>query len=278
MELVAAAEYPFPTAAAGFLFQAAAEVVAVRLRAAAVRPVEAEVAGTRGFTLIELLVALFITAVMMAMGYAAVSQATNGRIAVEQQSARLVGIQRALRTLEQDIALMQPRPVRDPLGGASNLPAMVALPAGQSTLVSATSSASSSSSGSSSSASSITVSSLNLQSTALLSLTRGGWANPIGMPRPEEQRVSYQLEGDKLVRYHTTVLDATGEAPLVRRELLDNVVSIAFRYMDASHAWQTDWQLNGAARQFQRQRPVAIEVTLVLKDFGTLVRIVEIAG
>ena len=224
--------------------------------------------SSRGFTLVELLVALFITAIMLAMGYSAVNQAANGRIAVEQQSARIIRVQRAMHTVEQDISLLQPRPVRDPLGGG-DLGALVA--GSQMTAALA-------SSGAVGSASATTVSSLALQSTALLSLTRGGWANPVGIPRPEEQRVSYQIEDNKLVRYHQPVLDAMGETPLVRRELLDGVTSVKFRYMNAGHVWQDNWQLNGAVRELLRHRPVAVEITLVLKDFGTLVRIVEIAG
>lgn len=231
----------------------------------------------RGFTLIELLVALFITAIMMAMGYGVVNQVTKGRVQLQQQTARIIGLQRTLRMLEQDIALMQPRPVRDPLGGATDLPALVAMPSAQLSAAN-TSAASGATGSSSSSAASITVSSLNLQSTAVLSLTRGGWANPVGIARPEEQRVSYQLENAKLIRYHFAVLDATGETPMTRVELIDNVVSLSFRFMDNGHNWQNDWQLSGSSRQTQRSRPVAIEVTLVLKDLGKIVRVIEVAG
>lgn len=234
----------------------------------------------RGFTLIELLVALFITAIMMAMGYGVVNQVTKGRVQLQQQTARIIGLQRTLRMLEQDIALMQPRPVRDPLGGSTDLSALVAMPSAQLSAANASgsSAASSSSGSSSSSAASITVSSLNLQSTAVLSLTRGGWANPVGIARPEEQRVSYQLENAKLIRYHFAVLDATGETPMTRVELIDNVVSLSFRFMDNGHTWQNDWQLSGSSRQTQRNRPLAVEVTLVLKDLGKIVRVIEVAG
>jgi len=240
----------------------------------------------RGFTLVELLVALFITAIMMAMGYAAVNQAANGRASVEKQTARILQVQRALRTLAQDFELLAPRPVRDPLGG-DNLAALVV--GSTASLSAAASGAAAGSSGSSSGSATgasgsagadvtSTASSLALQATALLSLTRGGWANPVGLLRPEEQRVSYQLEAGKLVRYHQPVLDAVGETPLVRRELLDDVTSIKFRFMDAGHNWQENWQITGRTPQTARFRPVAIEITLVLKDYGTLVRVVEIAG
>ncbi|TLY74223.1 MAG: prepilin-type N-terminal cleavage/methylation domain-containing protein, partial [Gammaproteobacteria bacterium] len=56
----------------------------------------------RGFTLLELLVALFIAAVMFAMGYAAISQAVTSRDSLKQQQAHLLELQTAVRVLEQD--------------------------------------------------------------------------------------------------------------------------------------------------------------------------------
>jgi general secretion pathway protein J len=222
----------------------------------------------RGFTLVELLVALFITAIMFAMGYGAIDQALTGRKAVQAQAARLVAVQHCLNTLEQDIELLAPRPVRNPLGDDY-----------QAALVANSAAVSSFGSGNGTSAS---ASSLVQQATALLSLTRGGWANPAGLPRTELQRVSYLIEDGKLVRYHLPVLDAVGATPTVRRVLLDNVTSLTFRYMDAGHQWSDSWQLNaatGTARaQSLRFRPVAVEITLTLKDWGTLVRLVEVAG
>ena len=79
----------------------------------------------RGFTLIELLVALFITAIMFAFGYRALDQAFRSRREVDEQSARLIAVQQAVRTLEQDLELLAPRPVRN-LIGDGYLPAVSA--------------------------------------------------------------------------------------------------------------------------------------------------------
>jgi general secretion pathway protein J len=220
-----------------------------------------------GFTLVELLVAVFITAVVAAVGYGALSQAAGNRERINAQSTRLLELQRGLRILEQDLESMSPRPVREPLGNGSYAP-LVANSSGLSanTL----------------SAGSIGETSTNLseQSTALLSLTRSGWANPAGLPRSELQRVNYLLQDDKLIRTHLPILDAAGELPTVRQELLSGVESISFRYMDAGHTWRDNWQsggLAGDARNPQmRWRPVAIELTLVLRDLGDIVRIIEI--
>jgi general secretion pathway protein J len=221
------------------------------------------VRNTMGFTLIELLVAIFISAIMMALGYSSISQAINGRRDVELQAARLLQVQRGMRTLEQDITLLQPRPVRNPIGDDY-----------QAALVANTANAGA---GSSASGNNTTATNLATQATALLSLTRGGWSNPAGVTRPELQRVSYLVEDNKLVRYHLPVVDAVGATATIRRELIDNVESISFRFMDAGHNWRTIWQ-PGGTRQALRARPVAVEITLVLKDWGTLTRIVEIAG
>jgi general secretion pathway protein J len=198
-----------------------------------------------GFTLVELLVALFITTILFAMGYGALSQALNNRKEVDEQTARFTAVQQALRVMEQDFELMQPRPVRDPLGnGYENA--------------------------------------VTLSLTGVLTFTRGGWANPAGLPRSELQRVSYLLRDGKLIRRHLAVLDATAALPYEERELLDRIEALSFRYMDASLTWQSTWPtpilLNGPPQDLLRARPVAIELTLQLKDWGKLQRIFEIAG
>jgi general secretion pathway protein J len=225
----------------------------------------------RGFTLVELLVALFITAIMFAIGYGALDQALTGRKNVEAQANRMVSIQRALRMFEQDIGLLTPRPVRDAIGGAYLAP-----------LVAGTGSSTGISTGNSASGGSGTaMSNLTLQSTALLTLTRAGWTNPAGVTRSELQRVFYTLEDGKLVRYTLPVLDAAGAVPAVRRELVDQVDALTFRYMDAGHHWQDTWShpsTGSAQLASMRELPIAIEVTLVLKDWGSLVRVIEVAG
>lgn len=225
-----------------------------------------------GFTLVELLVALFITAVMFAIGYRELDQALKSRRELEEQSARLVAIQVAVRTIEQDFELLQPRPVRDLLGDGY-------LPA----LTTASNSASNTmllgSSGSSTSSAALI---------PLVTFTRGSWTNPTGLSRAELQRVSYALQNDKLVRSYTPVLDATLQDATISRPLLDHVKSISLRFMDAGHNWQTQWPATtvptptaanpAAPPLLPRTRPVAVELTLELDDWGIIVRHIEVAG
>jgi len=220
-----------------------------------------------GFTLVELLVALFITAIVFAMGYSALSQALTSRKQVDEQAARLSAVQQALRVIEQDFEMLQPRPVRDLQGSDYLMPLTV----NQNAL---------GGSGSMSSGNALTVAAQ--QGMALLSLTRGSWANPAGLPRSELQRVSYALREDKLLRQYQPELDTTGAASFEERELLDKVEALSFRYMDASLTWYTVWPtplVQRLARPDQlRARPVAVEITLTLKDWGKLVRKLEVAG
>jgi prepilin-type N-terminal cleavage/methylation domain-containing protein len=70
----------------------------------------------RGFTLIELLVALFIAAVMFAMGYGAINQALQSRGSIRRHQQDLLQLETAMRVMEQDFVQIAPRPVRTPDG------------------------------------------------------------------------------------------------------------------------------------------------------------------
>jgi general secretion pathway protein J len=200
----------------------------------------------RGFTLIELMVAVFITAILLSMGYGAINQALGDREALSSRQARLLAVETAMRLLMQDFTELAPRPVRQPIGDGW-LPAIIGAP-GTNTIV---------------------------------TLTRSGWANPAGIQRPALQRVTYVLENGALRREHWPVLDATLTTTTVRRELLDQVKSMTVRYMNNSYQWMDQWPqtaLQGDATSNLRLRPIAVEVTLELNDWGKLVRIIEIAG
>lgn len=220
-----------------------------------------------GFTLVELLVAMFISAIVFAMGYGALNQALGHREHVEEQAQRLLDVQQAMRTLEQDFTLMQPRPMRDLLGGADLAPLVY----NPNALGGATGGAGNGA-----------VAFAPLLQAALVNFTRGGWANPAGVPRGELQRVGYLLRDHKLVRQYLPVLDADGSVLLQEQVLLDHVEAFGLRFMDGSLAWQKSWPtpiaLNGPATDLARLRPVAVEVTLRLGDYGTLVRVIEVGG
>jgi general secretion pathway protein J len=232
----------------------------------------------RGFTLVELLVALFITAIIFAFGYRALDEAFKSRREVDQQSARLIAVQQALRTLEQDFELLAPRPVRN-LIGDGYMPAVAAAQSGAlgslGTTLGSTGGSSFGSLGNTSS---------NGSTTPLVVFTRAGWTNPVGIQRSELQRVSYTLENGVLMRQYYPVLDATEAAVPVKRALIDQVKNFSLRFMDAGHNWQNGWPPittgtgAGSPATALRLRPVAVEVTIELQDWGVLVRHIEVAG
>jgi general secretion pathway protein J len=204
----------------------------------------------RGFTLIELMVALFIAALMFAMGYGALSQGLKNHDTLKDQQARLLALQNTVRVLEQDFVQLTPRPVRQAVGDEPSQPALQAGTPGTQPIV---------------------------------ALTRGGWANPAGLQRPGLQRVDYLLEDGTLKREYWNVLDPTLASTTVKRDLLTHVKSFSLRYMDVNRVWQQQWPpptVAGVIAQETslRLRPIAVEITLDTEDWGTIVRVFEIAA
>jgi general secretion pathway protein J len=211
-----------------------------------------------GFTLVELLVALFISAVVSAMGYGAITQALKNKDAIEQQQNRLLEVQTTLRMLAQDLGQVIPRPVREPFGNRW-----------EAAFVAATARAEE-----------------NSQQQILLSFTRNGWANPAGIARPALQRVSYVMHEGVLRREHSAVLDTTQGSPRSSRDLLKNVRSISLRYLGPDYEWLEIWPPpnlsvpgGGGAQPSaaERVRPLGVEIKLELTDMGTLTRIIELS-
>jgi len=199
----------------------------------------------RGFTLLELLVALFIAAVMFAMGYGAITQALTSRDSLKEQQAHLLELQTAVRVLEQDFMQLAPRPVRQAIGDEPAQPALLgAVPGVQ----------------------------------PIVALTRGGWANPAGLQRPGLQRVAYFLENGTLRREYWNVLDPTLASTTTKRDLMTHVKAVTLRFLDQAHQWQEQWPPGTATIRAQestlRQRPLAVEITLDTEAWGKVVRIV----
>ncbi len=231
---------------------------------------------TRGFTLIELLVALFIAALMFAMGYGTLSQAISTRGALKEKQVRLLELQTAMRMLEQDFVQLTPRPVRQPIGDEPSQPALQASASGTQSSGTVTSLGGGSSTASSSQGT-------TSGTPPLVALTRAGWANPNGLQRPAEQRVAYYLENGTLRREYWYVLDPTLSSTTGRRELLKKVKSVTIQYMDLTRTWQPQWPPStvagtAALESSLRIRPIAVQVTIDTEDFGQVMRIFEVAG
>lgn len=251
------------------------------------RTSEASRPGThRGFTLIEIMVALLILGIMTALGYETYRAARISAERTEEALKRSRELEFGMRILVMDFAQMVPRPVRDPLGqdriaalhgfsgngtsaGTSNslLGGTTALGAGST--MHFNSDAGFQSSFSSSSTTTI----------ALAELTRAGWSNTAGQQRSTLQRVSYALVDGVLKRSYTTSLDTVqGTKPLVQ-DLFGGVKTVQLRYLDGNQTWQNQWPpANLPPPDNLWVRPTAVEITIEFKDWGTVRRLVEVAG
>jgi len=200
--------------------------------------------AARGFTLLEILVAMVILAVMGLMAYRGVSEARVAVVNAESHLERLRAVQRSVQLIVTDFRTLARRPVREPIGDARR-PALLRDPNG----------------------------------VTLVELSHAGWPNGAGTPRGTVQRVVYRLEDGKLFRDYSTVMDATLATPPVRRELLDRVERVELRYLTNGREWIAEWPpFNNTGDLNQYIRPMAVEVTLVLSDYGEIRRVIEVSG
>ena len=109
-----------------------------------------------GFTLIELLVVVAILAIISVMALVGLNRIIDNQAAAREQAERWQKIQLAMRLITQDLAQLQPRATREELG-ETYMPSILADPSAQ----------------------------------FALEFSRGGWANPAGLPRGTVLRVAY---------------------------------------------------------------------------------------
>ena len=210
-------------------------------------PVTGAVRGSEsGFTLVELLVAIFIFAIVSAIAMGGYNQLIRQSDIVEAGAARTRDIQRTLQRMNLDFTTLEPRPVRQPLGDGL-LPAL----------------RSDEKSG----------------APELVELTHSGWSNPAGVPRSTLQRVAYRIEDKKLIRDYWLALDRTMTSEPESAVLLEDVKSLKFRFMDPNRSWHDQWPpLGFSPGEAPWARPIAVEITIELEDWGELKRLVEVAG
>jgi general secretion pathway protein J len=204
-----------------------------------------------GFTLVEVMIAIFIAAVMFAIGYRALNQGLTSNEALKVSQARVTEIQRGMRVIAQDFAQLAARAARDTQGNGQLLPAISA----------------------------------DNRDNTLVVFSRTGWSNPAGVQRPAEQRVRYRFVDGTLLREHWLALDAALATEPRQRILLTRLKTVEIRFLDpASRTWHTDWPLlapsgpvvPASIDEVLLPRPLAIELTLVLEDWGRIQRVFEV--
>ena len=189
-----------------------------------------------GFTLVEMLIALAIFAVIAGGALALLRFSVDAEIASRAKTQQIAALRRFLSVWNADLAQAVPRPARDASGLAhAALEAPVGAPDG-----------------------------------VVLRLTRSGWSNFDGAPRPSLQRVEYRWASGKLARAGLPFVDgarADAAAPLA-----DSASAPTLRFRTADGTWQARWE-----PQRSTELPVAIELTLP-QPGGRALRIVSLVG
>jgi len=194
-----------------------------------------------GFTLLELMVAVVVFSIMAVMAHGGLKNVIDNSESSRDAIERLQVVQTAISSMSRDLSQIFPRDIVDSFG----TPKKYLLADNQSEL--------------------------------LVEFTRSGRRNPAGLTRSSLQRVAYRVEEEKLYRVMWRQLDqAQGEEPL-QSELLDDVRSLDFRFMDDTGKWNDTWPplgsgLPGVASPALR----AVEFSLELKDWGKIIRLFEV--
>ena len=198
----------------------------------------------KGFTLLELLIAIGIFATMSAMAYGGLNSVMNTRAHADVQAERLAQLQKAFLIIGRDIEQAIERPVRD-----NYAEALEPISGGG-------------------------------YGSSILELSRTGRANPMALQRSHLQRVGYEVQEDQLLRKVWPVLDRALDTEPFEGVVLEGVLAVDLRFMDANKQWQTQWpepDLSGS-NQAPAAMPRAVEITIDLEDWGRIRRIFEVVG
>lgn len=198
---------------------------------------------TRGFTLLELLIAMSVFAIMSIMAYGGLSQVISNNTSAAKSLDRMQEVQLAMYTLTRDFNQIIEREIRDEFGTTQSY-----LAAGNN---------------------------LDLS----IEFTRSGRRNPAKLLRSHLQRVAYQLKDNTLYRLAWPQLDRVQNMEPYRSELLSAVESFEIRFLDSQAEWNDSWPaLNYSANPgATAPLPEAVEIKLVLKDWGELRRLYKVS-
>lgn len=195
----------------------------------------------RGFTLLELLVALSIFSVLSVMAYGGLQTVISTKKSTDKSADRISEVQLVMTRISNDLRQAVTRKIRDEYGDF--LPAMQTSKNGD----------------------------------EAVSWTRAGYRNPAQLKRSNVQRISYKLEQQKLIRVTWPVLDRAQDTKALEIEVLSNIDSVEWRFLNNSSEWISDWpEAGGKAEQFPL--PKAVEFTFELQDWGKLRRIILLAS
>jgi len=191
----------------------------------------------RGFTLIEVLIALAVFSVMSIMAYGGLKTVLNARNGTERAAERLTELQMALLLIQQDMQYMTSRSIRGEYGEQE--------------------------------------SALFADSGAdyQIAFTRGGREHPRRPGRSGLYRVAYQWGEGELRRLVWSALDRVDNSIPKKMVLLRGVSDVSFSFLLGG--WSSSWPVPGVDAGVDKL-PRAVEMVLVLDDWGTITRTFEV--
>ena len=192
---------------------------------------------TRGFTLLEMLVALSLFSVVSVMAYGGLQGVISTKQSTQKSADRISELQLVMMRISNDLRQAIPRKIRDQYGDFSH--AMESSKSGDD----------------------------------IISWTRAGYRNPAHLKRSNVQRVAYKLQQQKLIRVTWPVLDRAQETEEMETEVLEDIESIDWRFLNNRDEWLSDWPEEGTNAQLYAL-PKAIEFTFELKDLGKVKRLI----
>jgi general secretion pathway protein J len=186
-----------------------------------------------GFTLVEMLIALALFAIIAVGALGLLRFSVDAELASRAKTDSIAAQRRFLSVWTADLAQAVPRPSRD----RSGVP-RVAFEANTDGI--------------------------------LLRLTRSGWDNVDGAPRPGLQKVEYRVTATALVRAGYPFPDGAAAEPASEVLPLTAAPTVRFRTKDGN--WRDRWE-----PQLSTELPIAVEL-LVPQRGGAPLRIVSLVG
>src|SRR5690606_22379201 len=138
--------------------------------------------------------------------FTGMSRVIDGSETARQRVEGWQAVQLAFRIITQDLSQIHPRTTRDELGDQLK-PSLIASALEQYDV----------------------------------EFSRGGFANPAGLPRGTVLRIAYNLEGNELVRYYWPVMDRTLATDPFRRVLLEGIDRFEMTFLTPDGEAHLDW-------------------------------------
>jgi general secretion pathway protein J len=192
-----------------------------------------------GFTLFEVLIAVSIFALISTIAMTNLIQVGRAGERISNAQQRLSDIQFAMAYMAKDMTQLINRKVRDKYGDEQEQ---------------------------------------FMLSENVLQFTHGGWSNFLQQTRSQLQRVEYRLEDEILLREYWLQLDQGYNDQPVKQSLLDGVEKFEVRLITTGKDKLDAWPASSSTGQASSSPPVAVEISIEMKDFGLVRRIYEVSN